>query len=144
MYEMACCGDEECEMQGVLRDFIAKLARVVFDAWFQFRSFVVRSFWLKYDVSVAHPRAAGLVSQSFFCGFWSGRRSHAAAGYRFEKTLDFRRNPSEAATPKVVTRILNELNEGNQQSPGMRSVDDEPLEKDPGINVSKTKQASPK
>jgi hypothetical protein len=58
------------------------------------------------------------------------RRRHATARDAFEYTLQFRCAVRKGMAPECIARILDQLNEADEQTPRMGSVNYEPLEKD--------------
>jgi len=62
---------------------------------------------------------------------FAGRRHAAGSRHGFEKIFNFRRASDEIVSPKLELRILDQLDEGDEETPRMRSVDDETLEQHP-------------
>mmetsp|Transcript_10100 Transcript_10100/g.24108 ORF Transcript_10100/g.24108 Transcript_10100/m.24108 type:complete len:339 (+) Transcript_10100:48-1064(+) len=56
----------------------------------------------------------------------------AGVGHALEELLHLRRTFHEAVVPKLVASVLDQLYEGNQQAPRVRSVHDEALQQDSG------------
>ena len=56
---------------------------------------------------------------------------HAAAGNRLEQLLNLRSAVDELVRPELEGGVLDELNEGDEQAPGMRSVHNQPLQQNP-------------
>mmetsp|Transcript_59972 Transcript_59972/g.147449 ORF Transcript_59972/g.147449 Transcript_59972/m.147449 type:complete len:234 (-) Transcript_59972:1164-1865(-) len=52
----------------------------------------------------------------------------AKAGDRLEQLLDLLAGAHKVVVPEVVGRVLDELDEGDEEPPGVRLVDDEPLD----------------
>lgn len=66
------------------------------------------------------------------CHSWFVGRRNAAASYAFEESLNVRGAMDERTLPEVVTRIFDQLDEGNQKTPWVRSVHDETLKQNSG------------
>ena len=47
--------------------------------------------------------------------------------YTFEKECNFRCDADEILAPEVILRVAEQFDEGNQCSPRMRAMDNEPL-----------------
>mmetsp|Transcript_25033 Transcript_25033/g.69879 ORF Transcript_25033/g.69879 Transcript_25033/m.69879 type:complete len:303 (-) Transcript_25033:2245-3153(-) len=60
-----------------------------------------------------------------------GRRAHARARHTLKQFFDLLGAACEGVAPEVVARVLDELDEGDEQPPRVRAVDDEPLEQHP-------------
>ena len=54
--------------------------------------------------------------------------AHAGLGHALKQALNLGRAVGEAQLPEVVARVLDELDEGDQQAPGMRPVHYEALQ----------------
>lgn len=57
---------------------------------------------------------------------------HTAASYRFEELLDFGSTVDKLVGPELERRVLDQFDERDQQSPGVRPVDNESLQQNPG------------
>jgi len=72
---------------------------------------------------------------------------HTGSGNRFEKFLDLWSAVDEFVVPKLEDRILYQLNKRNQQTPRVRSIDNQPLQQHPrdlllnGLSIGFGKQA---
>ena len=62
--------------------------------------------------------------------FFSGL-AHARSGNAFKQTLNLLRTMSEVVSPKVVARVFDKLDEGDEQAPWMWPVDNQPLQQYP-------------
>ena len=60
----------------------------------------------------------------------AGAGPHAGARHALKKSLDLARTVREGVGPEVVARVLDQLYEGHQEAPGVRAVDDQPLQQD--------------
>lgn len=56
---------------------------------------------------------------------------HARARHALKQALDLWGHPREGVAPEGVARVLDELDEGYEQTPGVRAVDDEALQQHP-------------
>ena len=54
---------------------------------------------------------------------------HAGVCHRIKQALNLRCTAGEGAAPELVAGILDQLDEGDQQAPRMRSIDYQPLQK---------------
>ena len=52
----------------------------------------------------------------------SGRRGHATGSHAVEQALNLRCAVRELQAPEVVSRVLDELNEGDEQPPWVRPI----------------------
>ena len=57
---------------------------------------------------------------------------HAAASHRLEKFLDLWGAVHELVGPELERGVLDQLDEGDQETPGVGPVDDQPLKQHPG------------
>ena len=65
-----------------------------------------------------------LVGLGLVGGLALGRGGHAGGGDTVEEALDLGRAVRELEAPEVVARVLDELDEGDEQAPGVRPVHD--------------------
>ncbi len=63
--------------------------------------------------------------------FLLGSIGHTASRHRFKQSLYFRGATGESMSPKVIPRVLDQLNERYQQPPRMGSIHDQSLEQYP-------------
>lgn len=57
---------------------------------------------------------------------------HAGPGHALKQALNLLRTVSEVISPEVVAWILDQLNEGDQQAPGVWSVHNQTLQQHTG------------
>ena len=69
-----------------------------------------------------------LVGLGLVGGLALGRGSHAGGGHAVEQALDLGGAVRELEAPEVVARVLDELDEGDEQAPGVRPIHDQPLQ----------------
>ena len=53
--------------------------------------------------------------------------THARPGYTLKQALNLLRTMGEVISPEVVAWILDQLNKGDEQAPGVRSVHNQTL-----------------
>lgn len=56
------------------------------------------------------------------------RLTHARPSNAFKQALNLLRTVSEIVSPEVIARILDQLDEGDEQAPGVRSVHNQTLQ----------------
>jgi len=57
---------------------------------------------------------------------------HTAPGHRLEELLDLGRTLHELVGPELERRVLDEFDEGDEESPGVGPVHNQPLQQHPG------------
>ena len=61
------------------------------------------------------------------------RRHHARPRHRLEELLDLGGAGDELVLPELEGGVLDELDEGDEETPWMRSVHNQPLQQNPAI-----------
>ena len=62
-------------------------------------------------------------------------RHHAAPGHAFKQLLNLRGAVHKLVRLELESRIFDQLNEGDEETPGVRSVDNQPFEQHPGKKI---------
>ena len=58
---------------------------------------------------------------------------HAAPSHGLKQFLDLRGAVDKLVGPELEGRVLDQLDEGDEETPGVRSVDNQPLQQHPAI-----------
>ena len=61
---------------------------------------------------------------------------HAAPSHGLEQFLDLRGAVDKLVGPELEGRVLDQLDEGDEETPGVRSVDNQPLQQNPASGGS--------